>query len=169
MTSKIFFEGTPNNVPTYPWLPQAAVFFFSWLNPLHPHEIQNLKNFLSSFFPSWHSHGRPIQAIGLLSFRSILAVGVDETTEPISGCAKDTLYRNLQNWSSDQGLNLADRGWIPIISFEELRWARFDQVRQMDPNLPIVDLSCERWSQYVDTFAQPISRTRLRFLLKQPV
>lgn len=169
MTSRNFFEGTPNDVPPYPWLPQAAVFLFSWLNPLHPHEIQSLQGFLSSFFPIWHSHGRPLQAFGLLSFHSILAIGVDETREPVSGCAKDTLHRSLQEWSDNQRIDLADKGWIPTIASGKLRWMRFNQVRHGDPDLPIVDLSCDRWSQYAESFAQPISRTRLRFLLKQPV
>lgn len=73
------------------------------------------------FLDSWAAHGVPLRCARDWRRRRFLLVGVDEASEPPSGCSIDAMTNLLKDVGRELGVSLSDHGPVYFLDGDEVR------------------------------------------------
>ena len=90
-------------------LPSASrLWIFPSERPLSPEEEARLLSRADTFLDQWAAHGVPLTCARDWRYGRFLLVGVDEASEPPSGCSIDAMTNVLKELGAELGLTFLD-------------------------------------------------------------
>jgi hypothetical protein len=135
-------------------LPTASrLWIFPAERPLSPDEERLLLNRADAFLDNWAAHGVPLTCARDWRYARFLIVGVDEASEPPSGCSIDAMTGVLKEVGGDLGVTFVDQGPVLYREGEEIRRvsrARFKEkaeAGEVDLETLVFDNSITRLAQ----------------------
>ena len=87
---------------------QARLWVFASERPLSQRECAALLERVDGFLSRWKAHGAPLAAGRAWLYDRFLAVAVDESVTPPSGCSIDALVHMLKDLEAEIGSRLVD-------------------------------------------------------------
>ncbi|MCY3705335.1 MAG: hypothetical protein OXH08_07505 [Gammaproteobacteria bacterium] len=87
---------------------QARLWVFASERPLSQRESAALLERVDGFLSRWKAHGAPLAAGRAWLYDRFLAVAVDESVTPPSGCSIDALVHMLKELEAEIGSRLVD-------------------------------------------------------------
>ena len=135
-------------------LPSASrLWVFPAERPLSSEEETTLLARADAFLDQWAAHGVPLTCARDWRYRRFLLVGVDEASEPPSGCSIDAMANVLKEVGADLGLTFLDYAPVCFRDGEEIRRvsrAEFKaraEAGEVGLDTPVFDNSITRLSQ----------------------
>lgn len=98
---RIPFEALPDD---------ARLWVFPTSAPLTPYDTARLTDTVDGFLADWKAHGHPLTVARTWVDGRFLLVGVDQRSEPPSGCSIDAFLRVLKQAEQVLGIRLTDHG-----------------------------------------------------------
>ena len=135
-------------------LPSASrLWVFPAERSLSPKEEETLLSRADAFLENWAAHGVPLTCARDWRHGRFLLVGVDEASEPPSGCSIDAMANVLKEVGAKLGLTLLDQAPVYFREGEgvqRLSRAEFKsraESGEVDVETPVFDNSITRLSQ----------------------
>lgn len=106
---------------------------------------------VDAFLHDWRAHGHPLTVGRDWREGRFLFVGVDERSEPPSGCSIDALLGVLKGLEGELGVGLTDHARVPyrtpaggVVSVTRADFARGVQEGEITPATPVFDTTLTR-------------------------
>jgi hypothetical protein len=132
--------------------PTSRLWIFPAERPLSRQEEEELLARADAFLDQWAAHGVPLTCARDWRFGRFLLVGVDEASEPPSGCSIDAMTRVLKDLGDEMGLTFLDRAPIMFRDGQEIRrvsraqFKALAQAGEVDLDTPVFDNAVTRLS-----------------------
>ncbi|MEZ4422471.1 MAG: hypothetical protein R3E98_03620 [Gemmatimonadota bacterium] len=144
-------------MPLDPWssLPSASrVWVFGTERALEPAEERSLLDAVDAFLSDWRAHGHPLRCAREWREGRFLLVGVDQASEPPSGCSIDAFVRSLKALEARLGVGLVGHGAIfyrtpdgDIERVERSTWRARRAEGAVGADTPVFDLTLTEKAQ----------------------
>ncbi len=133
---------------------RARLWMFASERPLSDAERVALLGRVDGFLARWKAHGAPLAAGRAWLHDRFLAVAVDESVTPPSGCSIDALVRMLKELEAEIGAKLVDNAPIHYRSsrgVERVSRGRFRELAdagEVTPDTPVFDNTVTRLEEF---------------------
>lgn len=103
-------------------LPSASrLWIFPAERPLTSEEEERLLSRIDAYLESWRAHGAPLTCARDWRYGRFLLVGVDEASEPPTGCSIDGMTKVLKRLGAELGMTFVDRAPVMYRDGDEIR------------------------------------------------
>lgn len=133
---------------------QARLWVFASEHPLSGGERASLLAGVDGFLSRWKAHGAPLAAGRAWLYDRFLAVAVDESVTPPSGCSIDALVRMLKGMEAEIGSGLVDNTPVYYRSprgIERVSRGRFRKLADagdVTPDTPVFNNTITRLEEF---------------------
>ena len=114
------------------WIYQADTLF-------EDGEIFEIKEEIAEFVDQWISHNRALRSYGNFFHRRFIALFVDESQAPASGCSIDSSVRFVNGLGAKYGRNMIERDHFAYIKDDEVQVIHMNSLSQAYKNGEIND------------------------------
>jgi hypothetical protein len=135
-------------------LPSASrIWIFPAERALTPDEEALLLSRADSFLDQWAAHGVPLTCARDWRHGRFLVVGVDEASEPPSGCSIDAMTKVLKGLGEELNMTFVDRAPVLYREGDEIRrvnrseFKALAQAGEVDLDTTVFDNSITRLSE----------------------
>ncbi|MGQ9896641.1 MAG: hypothetical protein ACUVR8_03635 [Acidobacteriota bacterium] len=124
---------------------RSRVWVFTTATPLTDDLAMSVEAQLQAFVADWMSHGRRVRGGFALCDRRFILVAADETSNDVSGCSIDGMFRAVLTAVSQAGVSLADtadiayRGPDGVELVDRPTFRRLVREGVIQPNTPVFD------------------------------
>lgn len=131
----------------------ARLWVFGAVRPLSDEEEATLLRTVDERLEDWEAHGTPLTCARDWRYGRFLLVGVDERSEPPSGCSIDAMVRVLKGLEERLGVGLTDHAPVWYRSDGEVRtvsrpdFRRLAREGEVDPETVVFDATVTRVGQ----------------------
>ncbi len=109
--------------------PTSRVWIFASERELSYEELDVIREKLYPFLEEWTSHSKELLTYGNIFHRRFLAIFVDESMAPASGCSIDTSSRFVQNLGNLIGVDFFQREWVYSLQEDEVKAWKLDALK----------------------------------------
>ncbi len=99
--------------------PSSRIWIFQSDRFLSNKEHELIKKIMDEFIPQWASHGNDLYGGYEIKEKLFLAIGVDESRSPASGCSIDTLTRTIKEIGVQLNIDFFNRMAISYVNTNE--------------------------------------------------
>ena len=101
--------------------PASRVWIYAADRELTYEELETARELLFPFLEEWTSHSRSLLTYGNVFHKRFLALFVDETLAPASGCSIDSSARFVQTLSQRLGVDFFQRDYVFSLQNDEVK------------------------------------------------
>jgi hypothetical protein len=133
--------------------PASRLWIFPAERLLSPREEEELLRRTDTFLDQWAAHGVPLTCGRDWRHGRFLLVGVDEASEPPSGCSIDAMTNVLKELGAEMGMTFVDRSAILYRDGDEIRrvsrpeFKAMAEAGEVDLETPVFDNAITRKSE----------------------
>lgn len=118
---------------------ESRVWIYQTDRALNDHEIKSVRGKLNVFVREWAAHGNKLWATADVISPYFVAVAVNDTLTPPSGCSIDASVKELQSLGKELKVDFFTRMKVTYIKDDHLDQVDFSDLSTLDENTQIFD------------------------------
>ncbi len=108
----------------------ARIWIYQGDRPFDSAQRDSIVSLTTQFLENWEAHGAPLTASFRIRHDRFLIIGVDEQSNPVTGCSTDAQVRFVQALQSHTGINFFDRTQIALMRDDVVESYPLNEVRE---------------------------------------
>ena len=117
-------------------LPESArVWVYQADRELQPEQVDIIESNATEFLKQWAAHGAPLISSFTIRHRRFFIIGVDESSNPVTGCSTDDQVRFVQLLQTRLGVNFFDRTQVAMLVEDEVHMVSLKEVKQKNSGM----------------------------------